>query len=255
MPHHLIGFLSPEERFSVADYTTAARQVIGDIHARGKLPILCGGTGLYVNALLDHVRFDDTGSDEKIRARLAAYAQEHGNQALWERLCAVDEPTAQELHPNNLSRVVRALEVYELTGERLSVHKQNSRTEPSPYEPVMIGLTCSDRALLYERIDRRVDEMLQQGLVAEAEAFFATYQAKTARQAIGIKELLPYFMHEVDLADCVEKIKRETRHYAKRQLTWFRRDSRIFWIETDKCGNLKKIIEKIKNIIAKTEII
>ncbi|MFT3951378.1 MAG: tRNA (adenosine(37)-N6)-dimethylallyltransferase MiaA [Oscillospiraceae bacterium] len=253
VPHHLVDFLPPEAPFSVADYVTRARAMIADIAARGKLPVLCGGTGLYVSSLIDNVRFDDTCADEALRAELTKFALDNGNEALWERLALIDPETAAQLHPNNLPRVVRALEVFTLTGEKPSVRKIASRAQPSAYAPMLFGLTTSTRDKLYARINERVDGMVAAGMVEEACAFYAQYRAKTASQAIGYKELIPYFEGTETRGACIEKIKRESRHYAKRQLTWFRRDSRIEWLETDTIESVKKIIEKIKKNIAKTE--
>ncbi len=249
--HHLIDFLEPETDFSVADYVRLANNAIDDIAGRGKLPILAGGTGLYINSLIDNIKFDDTTGDKELREKLFDLAKEKGNHYLWERLFEVDEVTASQVHENNVSRVIRALEVYEKTGEKLSEHKRASRLEKSRFEPVMIGLTFSDRQLLYDRINNRVDIMISEGLLNEAEDIYKNKSLNTAHQAIGYKELIPYFSGQAPLEDCIEKIKLETRRYAKRQLTWFRRDERIFWIEVDKYNNLEEILEKAKIYIAK----
>lgn len=253
--HYLIDFLEPDKSFSVADYVAAARKAINEIASKGKIPILVGGTGLYVNSLIDNVKFDDTCSNTELRERLYKTAETEGNHALWEKLNEVDPVTASNIHENNLTRVIRALEVYEKTGVPLSEHKVNSRLEETPYDFVIIGLTFSDRKILYDRIEKRVDLMLEQGMVEEARSVYESSKTKTARQAIGYKELIPYFENQASLESCVEKIKLETRHYAKRQLTWFRRDDRINWIEVDKIVNSKDFIEKIKNIIAKSKIL
>lgn len=249
--HHLIDFLEPETDFSVADYVRLANNAIDDIAGRWKLPILAGGTGLYINSLIDNIKFDDTTGDKELREKLFDLAKEKGNHYLWERLLEVDEVTASQVHENNVSRVIRALEVYEKTGEKLSEHKRASRLEKSRFEPAMIGLTFSDRQLLYDRINNRVDIMISEGLLDEAEDIYKNKSLNTAHQAIGYKELIPYFSGQALLEDCIEKIKLETRRYAKRQLTWFRRDEHIFWIEVDKYKNLEEILEKAKIYIAK----
>ncbi len=254
VPHHLIDFLDLGESFSVADYVSMAYEVIRDIHSRKKMPILCGGTGLYISSLVENVKFDDTGSDENIRKRLTEQSKEFGNHALWERLAQIDPETAEKVHENNLPRVIRALEVYELTGVKLSQHKINSRREASPYDACIIGLTCEDRNKLYEKIDLRVDLMLEKGLVDECREVYESGQLKTAHQAIGFKELVPYFKNECGLDECIDKIKLETRHYAKRQLTWFRNLNGINWVETDKFDSFEKILKNIENIVAKTKI-
>lgn len=249
--HHLIDFLEPDRDFSVADYVKLANSAIDDIAFRGKLPILAGGTGLYINSLIDNVKFDETTGDKELRERLFNLAKEKGNHYLWERLLEVDEAAALAVHENNLTRVIRALEVYEKTGQKLSEHKKTSRLEESRFIPAMIGLTFSDRKLLYDRINKRVDAMLSNGLLSEAEKIYKGKTINTAHQAIGYKELIPYFSKQASLDDCIEKIKMETRRYAKRQLTWFRRDDRIFWIEVDKYKNIEEILEKTKIYIAK----
>ena len=253
IPHHLLDFLDPDRPFSVADYVSLARETISDIYSSHKMPILCGGTGLYVSSLVENVRFDDTGSDESIRKRLTEQAREFGNHALWEKLAEIDPQTAEKVHENNLPRVIRALEVYELTGVKLSQHKINSRSEPSPYDACIIGLTCADRSKLYEKIDQRVDVMLEKGLVNECREVYESGKLRTAQQAIGFKELIPYFKGECGLDECVDKIKLETRHYAKRQLTWFRNLNGISWVETDKFDSFEKILKNIEKIVAKSK--
>lgn len=254
IPHHLMDFLEPDVSFSVADYVALAGKVIRDVYSRGKLPIVCGGTGLYISSLVDNIIFDDTGNDPEIRARLEAQAKEEGNHALWLKLREVDPETAEKVHENNLPRVIRGIEVFEMTGIPLSQHKINSRREKSPYDTCIIGLTAGDRQYLYDRINRRVDIMVAQGMAEECRAVYETGGLATACQAIGYKELIPYFENQCSLKDCIEKIKQETRHYAKRQLTWFRRVDGICWVETDKFDDLKNICENVQNIVAKSKI-
>lgn len=253
VPHHMIGFVPPNKRFSVAEYVEAAGKVIFDIHNRDKLPILCGGTGLYINSLIDNIKFDDTAENFELRAKLFKVAQEKGNHYLWEMLKNVDEKAADKIHENNLTRVIRALEVYEISGKTISEAKEMSRSEPSPFKPYFIGLNFSNRQILYNRINERVDKMVESGLINEArDAYSEDCLMKTAHQAIGYKELVPYFEGMADLESCIDKIKQETRRYAKRQLTWFRRDTRINWINCDEFGDIKKISEKIQKDIAKS---
>ncbi len=249
--HHLIDFLEPETNFSVADYVRLANDAVDDIVSRGKHVILAGGTGLYINSLIDNIKFDETTGDKEFRERLFALVKEKGNHYLWKKLYEVDESSALTIHENNVPRVVRALEVFEKTGEKLSEHKKSSRLEESRFIPVIIGLTFSDRQLLYDRINKRVDAMIADGLIDEAEEIYINKKLNTAHQAIGYKELIPYFCGQASLEDCIDKIKMETRRYAKRQLTWFRRDERIFWIEVDKYKNIEEISEKVKKHIAK----
>ena len=252
--HHLVDVLDLDMDFSVADYVRQASEIISEVYSRGKLPIVCGGTGLYITSLIENVKFDDTGNDNAIRQRLSDEAKEKGNHFLWERLYEVDPETALKVHENNLPRVIRALEVYELTGVTLSQHKINSRKEESPYDSCIIGLTCEDRDKLYDRINKRVDVMVDNGLVDECRAVYEQGGLKTACQAIGFKELIPYFNGDLTVDECIDKIKLETRHYAKRQLTWFRNLSGIQWVYIDKFDSFEKIIKNIENIVAKSKI-
>ena len=251
IPHHLIDFLESDKNFSVADYVKLAKEIIFDIHSRGKTPILCGGTGLYISSLIDNIKFDDTSNDENIRKRLESEAKQHGNHYLWEKLNEVDPETASKVHENNLPRVIRGLEVYELTGIKLSEHKINSRRDKSPFDCCIIGIGFEDRQVLYNRINKRVDIMLEAGLVNEARNAYENLNLSTAHQAIGYKELIPYFENKSELNVCIDKIKQETRRYAKRQLTWFRRIDGIQWVYADKYDEYKNFLEKVINIVAK----
>lgn len=255
IPHHLIDFAEPDTTFSVADYVSFARERIDDILERNKQPIVVGGTGLYISSLIDNVKFDDTCSNTQLREELLSTAREKGNKYLLDMLREFDRETADTLHENNLMRVIRAIEVYRETGIPLSVHKKNSRMEESPYNVCIIGLSCSDRQKLYNKINLRVDLMVQQGLVEEAQSFYSNYSPSTAKQAIGYKELIPFFEGDMSLEDCIEKVKQETRRYAKRQLTWFRRDLRVNWIFTDEFDDYKKIIELSEKIVANSKIL
>lgn len=254
IPHHLIDFLEPDEPFSVADYVTLAGQKIREIRSRGKLPIVCGGTGLYISSLVDNIIFDDTGSDPHIRARLEKQAKEEGVHALWLKLKDIDPETAEKVHENNLPRVIRGIEVFELTGTKLSEHKINSRREESPYKACIIGLTAENRQYLYDRIEKRVHIMAENGMVEECREVWQKGGLATAGQAIGYKELVPFFEGKAELEDCLDKIILETRHYAKRQLTWFRRVADISWVKIDNFDESKKIFENVQNIVAKSEI-
>ncbi|NLX93065.1 MAG: tRNA (adenosine(37)-N6)-dimethylallyltransferase MiaA [Clostridiales bacterium] len=226
VPHHLIGIIEPEENFSVVQFCALAEDCINQITKRGKVPVIVGGTGLYVDALLNNIAFPDTKTDRLLRENLRLKAQQQGAKALHDELMGVDFETATSIHPNDTGRIIRALELYHTTGEKPSVHTRLSKLQSSPYMPVMIGLNFRNRALLYERIDRRVDEMVEKGLLEEASMFYKTYQSGTSQQAIGYKEFFPYFEGEIKLADALEKLKRETRRYAKRQLTWFRKNEK-----------------------------
>ncbi len=250
VPHHLMDFLEPTQAFSVADYVILARKAVSDIHARGKLPVICGGTGLYINSLIDNIEFDDTGSDPAYREELRSISEEKGGAYLLEMLRAVDPEAALQLHENNQKRIIRALEVYKSSGMTITQQKINSRRNPSPYEPCMMMID-HPREVLYERIDRRVDLMLRAGLEEEAREFFTHNDYVTAAQAIGYKELKPYFDGERTLAECVDTLKRETRRYAKRQLTWFKKDSRIEHISTADDVNYDKILKNAEKLVKK----
>lgn len=243
IPHHLLDFLDPRDSFSVADYVQMAAGAIEGIHNRGLFPILAGGTGLYVSSLLDGMPFDAPSPDEQLRSRLQEYAREQGNEALHAKLRECDPALARQLHPNNVGRVIRAVEVYEKTGVPMSrwqaIAKEKARRE-SRYLPCVIGLDFKDRQKLYDRIDERVDGMLEQGLLEEVKAFYQKGYTSTAAQAIGYKELFSYLKGELELDEAVEHLKRQTRRYAKRQLTWFRRDERVNWIYLDGCSGFEE---------------
>ena len=216
IPHHAVDLLEPDQTFSVADFTALAGTLETDLSARGKLPILVGGTGLYVQSFLYGVRF----------------TAEKGPAALYEELKQVDPEAAAAIHPNNQVRVLRALEHYRATGRRLSEQKAASLPPERPYRALVLGLDFPERAQLYRRIDLRVDRMMDAGLLAEAETVFANRaRFKTAAQAIGYKEFFPYFMGESELTPCVEKLKQASRNYAKRQLTWFRHMDGVVWLD------------------------
>ena len=250
-PHHLMDFLDRDVSFSAADYVSLANEKIREILSRGKLPIIVGGTGLYIDSLLENVKFSEGGSDEAYRRELYDFAKEKGSEALHARLAELDPEAAEGIHPNNLVRVVRALEVCHVTGRRFSDLKRESRTVESPYDSLIIGLNFEDRQKLYDRIDLRVDEMVKAGLIEEARQLWQESGMKTAANAIGYKELIPYFEGKAELEDCIGIIKQETRRYAKRQLTWFRRNSRIQWIMVDGFNKKNEILEKCKKTIAK----
>lgn len=250
IPHHLIGFLDMGETFSAADYVRLANEKIREVISRGKLPVIVGGTGLYVDSLLENVRFSEGGSDEAYRRELREFAAQEGNEALHSRLAAIDPEAAEAIHPNNVVRVIRALEVCHVTGRKFSDLKAESRTEESPYDSLIIGLNYEDRSILYSRIDRRVDIMAENGLVQEAEELWKRSGMTTAANAIGYKELIPYFEGTMSLEECISIIKQETRHYAKRQLTWFRKNQRIQWIILHEFDKLNEISEKSQKCIA-----
>ncbi len=255
VPHHLLGFLPLSERYSVARYAADARAVLNEIYARGRQPVLCGGTGLYIQAVTENLAFSEEAGDETLalRDRLRAQLAADGGDAMLRRLAAVDAETAARLHPNDGGRIVRALEVFEQTGVPMSEWIRRSTAAPPPYDTCMLVLNFRDRAALYDRIDRRVDEMLRQGLLDEAREILRSTAAPTAMQAIGYKELAPYFAGERTLAEAVDHLKRETRRYAKRQLSWFRRIEGAHMLYVDDYPDRAALIETALAVWRSTE--
>ncbi len=255
IPHHLIDFLEPDDAaFSVADYAGLAHAAISEIAGRKKFPILAGGTGLYVNAVVDNINYTEIQNDESVRLELGSVAKEKGNQFLLGQLAAVDPELAAALHPNNLGRIIRALEVYRLTGVPMSEHQRRSRMEGPRYDLCMLGLSFAERKNLYDRINRRVDAMMEAGLLEEARRISRIYGG-TARQAIGYKELEAYLNGSCALDTCVAALKQATRRYAKRQMTWFGRDSRIHWLTVDSFHDPSMLLQAAKNIIHNSGIL
>lgn len=247
--HHLIGFFQPTESFSVADYVLLAREAIADIHSRGKLPVICGGTGLYIDSLVENIVFDDTAQDMEYRETLRALAEKEGNGVLLEMLREIDPQSAERLHENNRSRIIRALEVYKISGKTMTRLREESRAVPSEYDACFIGLNYSDREQLYERINLRVDRMIENGLLEEARGYYSQGECPTSSQAIGYKELKPYLDGQKSLDECVEHLKQETRRYAKRQLTWFRRNKAVNWINIEKNMQYDEILKISENLL------
>ena len=235
--HHLIDFVPLDEEFSVARFCELGHKAIADISSRQKLPVVCGGTGLYVDSLLNNIIFADIPSDDALRGRLNDEFDRTGGGPLLEKLRTVDPETASKLSPADKKRIVRGLEVFELSGTTLSEFNRRSLSCPDRYRSCMIGIGYRDRQKLYDRINLRVDMMLRDGLLDEVKSFYEGNAGKTVIQAIGCKELLPYLRGEQTLNEAVENLKRETRRFAKRQLTWFRRNDKIIWIYADECGS------------------
>ena len=245
IPHHLIDFVSPFQPFSVAEWVKEAKAVIAEILSRGKLPIVAGGTGLYISSLVDNIEFTEASPDPSVRERLFKEVEELGIMPLYERLQTIDPEAAANIHPNNTKRVVRALELFETTGLTLTQQNERSRRTPSPFSPFMIAL-CPERELLYQRIGERVDAMVAEGLFVEAESLKAMGLTKDMQsmQGIGYKEVFDYSEGLISRETCIETIKTATRHYAKRQLTWFRRDVRYRWIDPTKEEEISAVLEE-----------
>ncbi|MBB3110380.1 tRNA dimethylallyltransferase [Paenibacillus phyllosphaerae] len=248
VPHHLIDICEPDHPFSVAEFQTRCADLIADITARGKIPFIVGGTGLYVESVAYGYDFPETGSDEEFRQEQQRYADEQGTIALHDRLSAVDPESAQRLHPNDVRRVIRALEVYHLTGTKFSEQMEGQK-RTSPYELCIIGLTL-DRAVLYERINARVDAMIDAGLVDEVKRLLDQGVSPTsvAMHGLGYKEIAAYIQGYTTLDAAIELLKRDTRRFAKRQLSWFRHMKDISWIEAS--GNIHENLKAIHAIIA-----
>ncbi len=256
--HHLIDVIDPTEDFTVAQYQQLAEEAIIQITDRGRVPLLTGGTGLYVRAVIDGFDFPGEYEDLSLREEMQRFAEEHGNAALHQRLRQVDPAAAARLHPNDRRRVIRALEVYELTGIPLSQHLRGQSQRPARHEAVMFGLT-RPRPELYARCDQRVEIMLRKGLLAEVKSLLSMGfdHRTTALQAIGYKELVGYLQGEYDWDEATRLLKRNTRRYAKRQYTWFMRDQRISWIDLgsmDSGAAVQKIVSEYKRkVLSDTE--
>lgn len=254
IPHHLIGYVSQQQPYSVAEYVLEAHKVIKEIYQRGNTPILVGGTGLYINSVLNNIEFGKENSNDTVRIKLNKRLQQEGAEVLLNELKTFDPQSAARLGTSNHRRLIRAIEIYETTGKTMTQLIEESRLVPTPYKDVRIGLTCNNRQNLYSKINKRVDIMVENGLLAEAEEFLNRECSQTAVKAIGYKELQPYFSGDITLDEALENLKRETRRYAKRQLTWFRKDEKINWIFTDTLNTLE-VINTAKEIIDSSNIL
>ena len=245
IPHHLMDFVSPFEPFSVADYVKLAREKIAEIASRGKLPIVAGGTGLYISSLVDNIQFTEEATDPSVRERLQKQAETEGILALYSRLQELDPAAAEKIHPNNTKRVVRALELYEITGMTITEQNERSRILPPPFSAFMLAL-FPERERLYERINLRVDQMAEAGLFEEAEKLrqMGLTKEMQSMQGIGYKEAFDCLDGLTNREECLDIIKQATRHYAKRQLTWFRRDERYHWVNPEEEGSLRAALEE-----------
>ncbi len=234
IPSHLIGCLPPEEPFSVADYVSRAESIIGDILRRNAVPVVCGGTGLYISSLVNGIGFTKQKTTPDRRIELQQTWEEQGAAAMLARLARLDPEYAARLHPNDKNRILRALEESERDGSTLAQRNAASRARPPRFDALLLGLSYPMREDLYLRTDARVDAMLSAGLLEEAEGVYQNRQRyKTAAQAIGYKELFPYFAGEQTLENCIYALKKATRNYAKRQLTWFKRTQGVHWLDAD----------------------
>ena len=249
VPHHLIGCVSPDAAFSAAQFKTLCTEALEDVLGRKKVPVLVGGTGLYFDTIYYNTSYFEN-ADSSMRETLSARLREEGAQALLQELRDIDPETAAALHVSDEKRIVRALEVYYTTGRTISEQNRLSRLTESPYAFCVIGLGAETRSFLYDRIDRRVDAMVRQGLLDEARSYFAHLPSGTAKQAIGYKELKPYFDGDCSLEEALARLKMETRRYAKRQLTWFRRNKAIHWLMSDRVSG-DALLDQSLELIAK----
>lgn len=228
VPHHLVEFLERSELFSVSDFCTYAKNAVDDITEKNKVPVIVGGTGLFIDSFVDNIKFTQAETDFKLREKLMA----KDANALYEELLQIDPQAAEKIHKNNKSRVVRAIEIYYSSGKTKSAQNESSRLEESPYDVLYFVICYKNRNLLYDRINRRVDMMAENGLTEEAKRCLADV-GKTSAQAIGHKELVPYFNGSASFEQALDRLKQETRHYAKRQITWFKRRNNALWLYAD----------------------
>ncbi len=233
VPHHLLGFLPLQAKYSVAQYLEDAHRVFADVYERGATPVLCGGTGLYIQSFMENRQLFEESPNPQLRAEYMRMAEEQGAEVLLQRLQEIDPNTAERLHHNDLHRIIRALEVYDTTGRTISEQTALSLSVPSPYEPCLFVLDFHDRQKLYERINRRVDVMLAHGLLEEAERILRTDPDATVTQAIGYKEFAAFFEGRISLEEAADKLRQQTRRYAKRQLSWFHRmtSAHTLWVD------------------------
>ncbi len=252
IPHHLMDFLPADKTYSVAMFVKDASECIKDITSRGKLPIIAGGTGLYVDSLLKNIQFSEENRNIKLSDELREISHKYGTDKLLEILLEFDPESAKRLSKQkNAKRIIRAIEFYKTTGKTITQQIEDSQLRESPYKAIKIGLNFKNREKLYDRINRRVDIMLEKGLIDEAREVLNSYLSFTSVKAIGYKELAPYINNELSLDECIEKLKRETRRYAKRQITWFKRDTEINWLYSDEYNYFEEILDKAIEIVNK----
>ncbi|HAP20614.1 MAG TPA: tRNA (adenosine(37)-N6)-dimethylallyltransferase MiaA [Lachnospiraceae bacterium] len=250
VPHHLIDILEPDVAFNVAMFKDLAKSAVEDIYSRGRIPILVGGTGFYIQALLYDIDFSEEDSDSSIRKELETLAEVKGAAFLHEKLREVDPESAEQIHANNVKRVIRALEYYQLHGEKISTHNETERHKESPYDFLYFVLT-HDRQVLYERIEKRIDQMIDHGLISEVDNLLKKGydNSLVSMQGLGYKELIPYLQKKCTLDEAIYVLKRDTRHFAKRQLTWFRRERNVRWLDKSLVSSDEEILKEILNTI------
>lgn len=252
IPHYMLDIVYPDEEFTVADFKKESENYIKDINKRGNLPIIVGGTGLYLNSIVYELKFTKVASNEDLRQKYNNLAKTHGNQYIHDILSTIDPISSERINPNDRKRIIRAIEIFYETGKPMSYYNKDFRKETNKYNLAMIGLTM-DRAKLYSRINERVDIMINDGLIQEVNMLMDMgYNKKlVSMQGIGYKEIASYLEKEIELDEAIEMLKRNTRKYAKRQLTWFRRDNRIKWIDVNQFDSTNAISEYIIDYITK----
>lgn len=251
IPHYLVDFVNPDVDFTVSNYKRNAKKIISEINSREKLPIVVGGTGLYINSLIYDLNFTKVISNEKLRIKLENMADEFGNKFLHNRLKEIDPKSAEKIHKNDRKRVIRAIEIYEVTGKPMSLHNKDFRKPNDEYNLTMIGLNM-DRKKLYEKINKRVNIMIEKGLIEEVKGLLKMGYNKDliSLEGIGYKEIIMYLEDDISLDESIELIKKNSRNYAKRQLTWFRRNEKVNWLDLDDFSDFNSLI---KHIIFKYE--
>lgn len=257
IPHHLIDVLEPTEEFNVVSFQTLAQKALEGIYERGHIPIVVGGTGFYIQALLYEIDFTENDEDRELRKQLEEIATSQGSEVLYERLRSIDPESCETIHAHNQKRIIRAIEFYEKTGRKISEHNKEQRSRRSPYDFAYFVLN-DDRAQIYCRIDQRVDKMLAHGLVEEvlSLARAGCTRDMVSMQGLGYKEILDYLDHKITLEEAVYTLKRDTRHFAKRQLTWFRRERDVIWIDKQDFGyDKQRMIDHMLEILRKKGIL
>ena len=255
VPHHLVDVLSPKEEFNIVLFQQMAKEAMAKIYAKGKIPILVGGTGFYIQAVLYDIDFTESEEDNSYREELWEIARTKGESVLHDMLKECDPKAAEEIHQNNVKRVIRALEFYKTTGKRISNHNEEQRQKESPYEFLYLVLN-QDRRILYERIEKRIDIMVDQGLIEEVKRLkeMGCHKDMVSMKGLGYKEILAYLEGEISLEEAIEILKRDTRRFAKRQLTWFRREKEPVWIDKGDYESEEEILEDILVMLSKKGI-
>ncbi len=251
--HHMIDIVEPDENYSVSDFKEDSEKIIDSLIENGKIPIIVGGSGLYVNSLIYDLDFGNAKSDKKIRDYYMYYYREHGEDALYEKLQKIDPASAEKIHKNNVKRVIRALEVYDITGTRFSELNTDIRKPSNKYECILVGLSM-DRKILYERINMRVDNMISCGLPDEVRKLLSMGYSKdlVSMQAIGYKEIVDYLEESITLEDAVNTLKRNTRRFAKRQYTWFLKDENVKWFDVNNIREIDLTVNEIYEFLKTT---